>query len=142
MNITTSALVTISVLSLSAFAQDTTRAPLPKEHPLVGLWRIDLPDQKCFEKYEVRTDGTKLSQSAEERNESEFVISILPSTRGFYKWTDKITKGNGKPDCSGSLTPHGNVAVNYIRLHPGGLKFLLCGAEDMNSCYAEFYRKQ
>jgi hypothetical protein len=33
------------------------------------------------------------------------------------------------------------VAVNFIRLHPSGTKFLLCEAENMNSCFAEFYLK-
>ena len=89
----------------------------------------------------MRTDGTKLSRSGEERNESEHSIALLPSSKGFYKWTDKITKNNGKNDCSGSLTKLGNVAVNYIRLHPSRHRFLLCEAEDMQSCFAEFYRK-
>lgn len=33
------------------------------------------------------------------------------------------------------------MAVNFVRLHPGGRKFLLCEAENMNSCFAEFYLK-
>jgi hypothetical protein len=33
-------------------------------------------------------------------------------------------------------------AVNFIRLHPSGSRFLLCEAEDMKSCFAEFYRKR
>jgi len=88
----------------------------------------------------VRNDGRKLSRSGEERNESEFEISLVPSMRGFYKWTDKITNGNGRPDCGGSTTEIGHVAVNYIRLHPSGQRYLLCKAEDMNSCFAEFRR--
>jgi hypothetical protein len=31
---------------------------LPKEHPLVGLWHINLPEQNCSEIYDIRTDGT------------------------------------------------------------------------------------
>jgi hypothetical protein len=69
-------------------------------------------------------------------------MSERPSAKGFYRWADKITKGNGKPDCGGSTTEVGHVAVNFIRLHPTGTKFLLCEAEDMNSCFAEFRRKQ
>ena len=124
-----------------ANAQEVIKTQLPQEHPVVGTWRIDLQDLKCFEEYEVRADGTKLSRSGEERNESEHSISVVPSTKGFYKWTDKITKNNGKPDCSGGFTKLGNVAVNYILLHPAGQRFLLCEAEDMKSCFAEFYRK-
>ncbi len=133
-------IVFLSLVAGVALAQSAARAPLPESHPLIGVWRIDLP-KDCFEEYDVRADGTKLSRSAEERNESEFVISLIPSSKGFYKWTDKITKGNGKPDCSGGQTELGHVAVNYIRLHPSGQKLLLCEAEDMKSCYAEFYRK-
>lgn len=79
--------------------------------------------------------------SGEERNESEFMIS--PGTRGihWYKWVDKITKNNGKPDCMGSLTAVGHTAVNYVIVHPNGQRFALCEREDMNSCYAEFFRQ-
>ncbi|MDD5336071.1 MAG: hypothetical protein PHS32_20235 [Rhodoferax sp.] len=130
------------ILSSTAFAQEFTRTPLPSNHPLVGTWRIELPEQKCFEEYELRTDGTKLSESGQERNEAEFMISLKPSAKGFYKWMDKITKNNGMPDCSGATTPVGHVAENFIRMHSSGSKFLLCEAEDMSSCFAEFTRKR
>ena len=79
--------------------------------------------------------------SGEERNESEFMIS--PGARGtyWYKWVDKITKNNGKPDCMGSHTSVGHTAVNYVIVHPSGQRFALCEKEDMNSCYAEFFRQ-
>lgn len=86
-------------------------------------------------------DGMKLSESAQERNESVFEILVQPSSKGFYKWTDTITKGNGKPDCGGSVTELGHVAVNYVRLHPSGTRFLLCEAEELKSCHAEFCRR-
>jgi hypothetical protein len=128
-------------VSSGAFTQERARTPLPDGHPLIGTWRIELPEFKCFEEYELRANGTKLSMSGEERNESEFEISLVPSPAGFYKWADKITKNNGKPDCSGSKTELGHVAVDYVRLHPNGQRFLLCEAEDMKSCFAEFLRK-
>jgi hypothetical protein len=132
---------TLAVPSVSTQAQEFSRTPLLANHPLLGTWRIELPATKCFEEYELRADGTKLSMSGNERNEAEFMISAIPSVKGFYKWTDKITKNNGEPDCSGSYTQMGHVAVNYVRIHPSGFRFLLCEAEDMNTCYAEFYRK-
>jgi hypothetical protein len=140
---TKSIAVSIALLLLvpAAIAQHLTKSPLPPGHPLVATWRIDLKGGKCFEEYEIRADGTKLSQSGEERNESEHSISVVPSSNGFYKWIDRITKNNGSPDCSGGFTKLGNVAVNYIRLHPSGQRFLLCEAEEMKSCFAEFYRK-
>jgi hypothetical protein len=133
--------IAMVLLVPQAGAQESTRSLLPEGHPLVATWRIDLNDGKCFEEYEVRADGTKLSRSSEERNESEHSISLVPSPNGYYKWTDRITKNNGKPDCAGGFTKLGNIAVNYIRLHPSGQRFLLCEAEEMKSCYAEFYRK-
>ena len=122
-------------------AQEVQQTALPQGHPLIGVWRIDLPNG-CFEEYSLRADGTKLSESGQERNESIFQISERPSPKGYYRWADKITKGNGKPDCGGSLTEVGHVAVNFIRLHPSGSRFLLCEAEEMKTCFAEFRRKQ
>jgi len=137
----TSAVATLLIV-LSVQAQEVTPTQLPSDHPLVGTWRIELPEQKCFEEYDVRADGTKLSRSADERNESVHSISVAPSSSGFYKWVDKIVKNNGKPDCSGSIGSTGHVAVNFIRLHPSSKRMLLCEAEDMKTCYAEFRRKQ
>ena len=128
------------ILATVALSQEVAPTPLPKGHPLLGTWRIDLPNN-CFEEYTLRPDGTKLSVSGQEQNESAFEIAVAPSPSGFYRWTDKITKGNGKPDCGGSVTQLGHVAVNFIRMHPSGKKFLLCQAESMSSCFAEFYRK-
>jgi len=125
----------------TTLAQGFVRTALPETHPLVGQWRADLPKFNCFEEYDVRVDGTRSSQSAQERNESELMISLTPSSKGFYKWTDKITKNNGKPDCTGDTTPLGHVSVNYVRVHPSGSRFLVCEAEDMSTCYIEFVRK-
>lgn len=121
--------------------QAFARTPLASAHPLVGVWRIELAGGKCFEEYELRSDGTKRSMSGEERNESEFMIS--PGTRGsyWYRWVDKISKNNGKPDCMGSYTAVGHTAVKSVIVHPSGQRFSLCDREDMNSCYAEFFRQ-
>ena len=136
------ALAVAAALTTPAGAQQTfTRTPLPANHPLVGTWRIELPKLKCFEEYELRTDGTKLSMSGQERNEAEFMISLEPDAQGFYTWADRITKSNGRPDCGGETTTPGHVSVTYVRLHPSGDRFLLCEAEDMRSCFAEFFRK-
>jgi hypothetical protein len=130
------------LLLSTAHAQDVSRVPLPENHPLVGTWRVDMPDLKCFEEYEVRADGTKSSVSGEERNEFDFTISPAPSTKGYYMWTEKLVKTNGKPDCSGNQGEVGQVAVSFIRMHPSKDKFLLCTGEDFKKCFAEFYRKR
>ena len=125
----------------SALAQEVKQSTLPAGHPMLGVWRIDMKNG-CFEEYTLKADGTKLSESGEERNEAVFDISPTPLPSGFYRWADKITKGNGKPDCGGSITEVGHVAVSFVQMHPSGNQFLLCEAEDMTSCFAEFRRKQ
>lgn len=131
--------ILLFLVASTALAQDVEQTSLPQNHPLLGTWRIDLPNG-CFEEYTLRADGTKLSRSGEERNESFFELSARPSPNGFYRWADKLTKNNGKPDCGGAITPAGHVAVNFILLHQSGRKFLLCEAESVASCYAEFHR--
>lgn len=136
-------MVLISLLFTTAScAQEFQRAPLPSDHPLVGRWRIELPQFRCFEEYEVREDGTRSAIAGQERNESEFVVSLVPSAKGFYKWTDKIVRNNGKPDCTGSFTPLGHVATNYILLHSDRNRFLLCEREDISTCIGPYIRKK
>lgn len=138
----TVAALALGLLCLNAPAQEFSRSQLPPNHALIGTWRIELPKLQCFEEYELRADGIKLSRSAAERNESEFMLSLVPSAKGFYKWTERITSSNGQPDCAGAVTPIDRVAVSYVRLHPSGERFLLCDAEDATTCFAEFTRKR
>jgi hypothetical protein len=130
----------LAFVSCGVLAQEVQQTPLPPGHPLLGTWRMDMPNG-CFEEYTLRADGTKSSISAEERNEAVFKISERPSPLGFYRWEDKIVKGNGKPDCGGDVMTVGHVAVNFVRMHPGGTKFLLCETETLKSCFAEFRLK-
>jgi hypothetical protein len=60
-----------------SFAQGVQQTALPQDYPLLGTWRIDLSNG-CFEEYTFRSDGTKLSRSGEERNESVFEIAERP----------------------------------------------------------------
>ncbi len=65
------------VASTGAIAQtDFAKTDLPATHPLVGSWRIELPELKCFEEYEIHTDGTKSSMSGEERNEGSMPFPV------------------------------------------------------------------
>jgi hypothetical protein len=137
--------------SSTTLPQTFERTPLLEAHPLIGVWRVDFLrgalkppagyDGKCVEEYAIRADGTKSSMSGQERNESEFMIT--PGTRGsnWYKWIDRISKNNGKPDCMGSHTAVGHIAVNYVIVHPGRERFALCETEDMGSCYVELFRQ-
>ena len=80
--------------------------------------------------------------SGAQKAESEFVISLQPSAKGFYEWVDKIVKDNGKPDCMGSIMEVGHIATNYIRLDTTGTKFLMCEIEDFTSCIGPFVREK
>ncbi|MDZ7920242.1 hypothetical protein [Rhodoferax sp.] len=125
-------------LPISVLAQEVKRTPLPKDHPLIGSWKIDLPQAQCFELYNIHQDGTMAGTSGAQAAESEFEISASPSSLGFYKWVDKITRDNGKPDCMGSIMEVGHVATNFIALHRAGKMFLLCEKEDLNTCIGPF----
>ena len=143
--------ITLSGLTLSPSAQEVKRTPLrenqplavkrtplPTNHPLIGSWRIEVPGTSCYETYSIKADGTRSVTSAEEVVESEFEITSEPSEKGFYKWVDKITKDNGKPDCMGGVSEIGHVATNYIIIHPSKRMFLMCETEDLQSCIGPF----
>lgn len=125
-----------------SIAQEVQRTPIPSNHPLVGLWRIDVPGASCYELYRIKADGTTQVTSGQEAAESEFELSLSPSDRGFYKWVDKIVKDNGKPDCVGEVMQIGHVATNFILLHPSGERFMMCEAEDIKTCIGPFVRQK
>ena len=137
------AIIAASLVAVTpAFGQQVKRSPLPKDHPLIGTWRIDVPNTNCFELYTVNQDGTTNVTSGEQKAESEFEMSSKPSPKGFYKWVDKITKDNGKKDCMGEVMSVGHVATNYITVHSSGKMFLMCEKEDVNTCIGPFKRQQ
>ncbi|MBC3862772.1 hypothetical protein H8K32_11720 [Undibacterium jejuense] len=125
-----------------AFSQEIRRTPLRADHPLVGAWKIELPEFACYEVYNLRANGTKRTISGREVSESVFRISDYPSARGFYKWIDKIVKHNGQADCTGDKSPIGDIAINYILLHPDGTQFLLCSEENLHECVGPFIRQE
>lgn len=132
----------IVLAPIASPAQTAGRTPLPADHPLIGTWRIDLPQASCHELYQIKADGTTQVTSGEQGAESEFQLSLHPSAKGFYKWVDRVTKENGKPDCMGAVVQVGHEATNYIVLHPNGDRFLMCAAEDMDTCIGPFVRQE
>lgn len=135
------ALALLSATLLSAVvAAPAAAAPLRSDHPLIGTWKITLPDGSCSETYRMRSDGTSLVTSAEEVAESSFDIADQPDTLGFYKEVDTVVKDNGKQDCSGEVTKVGHVATSYILFHPGGDMFLMCLDRDTSRCIGPFVR--
>jgi hypothetical protein len=129
------------LILLAAFSLGAGAAPLPvRNHPLLGVWKLDLPDLGCSEVYHFRADGTSLVTSAQEVSESEFKVTPKPSANDFYRLEDTIVKDNGKKDCTGEVTPIGTHAVNFIRFHPSGVLFLMCADETMRACIGPFER--
>lgn len=109
-------------------------------HPILGIWRLTLPQLGCSETYRFRADGTSLVTSAEEISESEYQIPDKPSAKGFYRMEDRITKDNGKKDCAGVIMKVGTRATNFIRFHPSNTLFLMCADESMETCIGPFER--
>lgn len=117
-----------------------TRAAPPSDHPILGIWTLNLPALSCSETYRFRADGTTLVTSAEEVSESEYRIPDKPSAKGFYRLDDQVVKDNGKKDCAGAIMKVGTKATNFIRFHPSGALFLMCADETMETCIGPFRR--
>ena len=126
-------------LSLVATVSAAAAAP-SASHPLLGIWILAIPQLGCSETYHFRGDGTTLVKSADEVSESEFTVAEQPSARGFYRIEDRIVKDNGKQDCAGEIMKPGTLAINYIRFHPSGTRFVMCRDETMEACIGPFER--
>ena len=111
-----------------------------RDHPFIGTWVFVLSEESCHEIYRVRHDGTTVVTSAEEVSESEYKVSEKPSAMGFFKLLDKVTKDNGKPDCSGNITDVGRESTSFIYFHPSVDTFFLCQREDTRYCVGPFVR--
>jgi hypothetical protein len=136
------------VLALSCTALTLLCSPLqaetslPKEHPLIGLWRINLPEQRCTEIYDIRTDGTTQILSGGQVVKTQYDISLAPNAQGFYTWMDTVVQVNSEPDCMGNVVPNGNVATNYIVMHASGSKFMMCQKADIETCFGPFLKEE
>ncbi len=130
------------ILMLAACAQPVRSVPLApaQHHPILGIWRFELPDRACAEIYRFRADGTTLVTSAAEVSESEFLIPATPSQKGYFKLVDHVVKANGKHDCLGEVTAVGATATNFIRFHPAGSLFVMCASEALENCIGPFRR--
>lgn len=128
------------LLSISLTTPLALSAPPSANHPILGIWKLTLPDSSCSETYRFRGDGTTLVTSAAEVSESEFSIPAEPSEKGFYRLVDTIVKDNGKEDCMGQVMKVGTSATNFIRFHPSGALFLMCATESMDTCIGPFHR--
>ena len=128
--------------ALPAAAAGGAPAHIAPSHPLVGVWQFALPDGSCTETYLIRADGTTTVQSGQEHSESAFEISPAPSAKGFYKWTDRVVRNNGKPDCGGGKTPIGTQSTLYVRMNPDGDVMILCATESLDRCIGPLVRME
>jgi len=127
--------------SAALHAQPIQATPLAPRHPLIGVWRLDIPGSPCRESYDIRPDGTMNVTSGSQAASTVFEMSPEPSPKGFYRWTDRIVKDNGQPDCMGSIMQVGHEATNYILLDPSKRQFMLCAQEALNRCVGPFRKE-
>ena len=130
----------VAMAATLAAASAGASGQLRHDHPVIGIWKITLPDGSCSETYRIRADGTTLVISNEEVAESTFVISDKPDKEGFYKEVDTIIKDNGKLDCTGEVTETGRAVTNYLQFHPSGDMFLMCVERSLDRCIGPFIR--
>lgn len=134
--------LTAAVLSMAFLGAHAAAAPPVPTHPILGIWKLTLPDGSCSEIYRFRGDGTTLVTSAEEVSESVYSIPAEPSVKGFYRLDDKVVKDNGKLDCSGGITKIGSKGTYFVHFHPSGSLFVMCQAESLDACIGPFRRMQ
>lgn len=127
-------------LATSALAAPPARQALAADHPILGIWRLTLPEMKCSETYRFRADGTSLVTSAAEISESVYTIPNEPGGEGFYRMEDRVTRDNGKPDCSGNVMKPDSRVVRFIRFHPSGELFVMCADASLEACIGPFER--
>lgn len=131
-----------ALLSLLAAAATLAQAAPPRaNHPLLGLWKVTLPDGQCFETYHFKPDGRSLVTSAREVAESTYEVSDAPDSDGFYLLRDTIVRDNGQPDCMGEVMTVGHEAVNFLIFHRSGRQFLMCEQARLDSCIGPFVRQ-
>jgi hypothetical protein len=134
------ALLLLAVPLLAAGQAPPPDGPPEAPHPLWGTWKFTLADGICAETYHFRRDGTTVVTSGAEVSESVYTISALPSAKGYYKLFDRITRGNGKKDCTGAVTAPGREATTYIRFHPTGTMLIFCESESLDNCIGPLAR--
>jgi hypothetical protein len=124
--------------SLCSAVQVCSARPPMDGHPILGTWDIPF-SETCHEIWTFRLDGTTHNASGGEESTSEYEITDLPNTAGYYVLSDTIIETNGKPDCRGARVPAGDHAVVFLLPTPKG-GFMLCYEETPASCLYEMFR--
>jgi hypothetical protein len=110
------------------------------KNPILGTWQIVAEGTACFETYTFKSSGIRLYKSASEVGESKYTISSSPSAAGYYKFTDTITKSNGKSDCVNHSSPIGDSLEAFVRFEDKGDSFFFCQTESKEQCVGPINR--
>ncbi len=105
-----------------------------KPNLFVGTWKLDLPNH-CTETYYVTSNYNTLVTSANEVSSSFYTLSATPSDKGFYKLVDRIINNNGLKDCSGHITPHGDVSTVFLQFNEDKKTAQMCFDESGEKCH-------
>lgn len=132
---TTIALVAATFASCTAFA-----SPPAANHPLIGMWTVKSADGKCVESYQFRANGTAVVTSGDEVSEATFEVSAKPDAKNFYKFSDKVTRDNGKKDCAGEITQVGHSETSYLQFDPRNELVIMCQAASLDACFGPLRR--
>jgi|JI10StandDraft_1071094.scaffolds.fasta_scaffold1148990_1 hypothetical protein len=117
-------------------------ADIAPDHPLLGTWKVAIPQLDCVETYVFLRDGTTRVTSATEISESTYEITDKPSAGGFYRWTDTTVKNNGKKDCAGTITKPPTTVTHYVLFHHTRDIFFICQQERRDTCFGPFVRQK
>lgn len=123
----------------------TLAAAVPAQHPLLGKWTWTRSVNNCTEVYEYRADGTFDVVSGEEVASGTFEISSKPDSKGFYTFTGRTLKTNGKKDCSDSAVPmpaDQKPYTNYIVFHRTEPMHIVCYQPVLEQCFGPLRRTQ
>ncbi len=131
----------VALLLTAVFASRTAlSAPPAANHPLLGVWTVKSADGQCVESYQFRANGTSVVTSGEEVSETTFEVSVKPDAKNFYKFSDKVTRGNGKKDCAGEVTQIGRSETSYLQFDPRNELVIMCKAASLDACFGPLRR--
>jgi hypothetical protein len=124
-----------------AFGHSAIQLKPSEAHPIIGQWTWTREANNCTETYRFRLDGTTSVSSGAEKSDSTYQISDVPSSNGFYKLTDRITKDYGGKDCANDDTDSaGHEATIFVIFHRSGNMLLMCESETLDACFGPLHR--
>ncbi|MDE2422322.1 MAG: hypothetical protein KGO49_14225 [Gammaproteobacteria bacterium] len=129
--------------SAASASQTSASQPalLPKDHPLLGVWKWVTPNSDCSETYEFKSNSRMVFSSGAEEGISEIEVTLKPSVNNFYRFTNKVIADNGKKDCRGEPGKAGVTSVIYVYFLPTNNQMKMCYKETSDSCFGPLTRQ-